>query len=156
MEERDTIKKIFVAAIFTLFAAGAFGQAITVLEHSNSFEEITVQYQTIAKEIAERYNYVVSALETTYAPVLNDENKKIAGNDKFVILWNPGGGVLDINLLWLCNTEAKQAIFFNFREEYLDDHIPCTPLNMSRLLVHYIVRVYSDPKWYVKPDETQR
>jgi hypothetical protein len=122
-----------------------------VLDHSNNLDEITVQFQTIAKEIAEGFNYVFSAFETKYTPILNDENKQTAGNDKFVILWLPGAGVLDINLLWLCNVEANEAIFFNFRKEYLDDHTPCTPLEMSRLLVYHIVRVYTNPKWYVKP-----
>jgi hypothetical protein len=148
-------KLIFIALFLLMFGKtdNLFAQVMTVFEHSNSFEDITRIFQVRAKDISLDFNYFGSDFVKKYVPVLNDENKNIVGEDKFVILWLGGSEVIDINFLWLCNMQTNEAILFSFRKEYLEGHIPCSLLAMSSHLTYHIINVYKDPKWYQKPQE---
>jgi hypothetical protein len=145
------MKKLIITFIFVLiFTPNLFSQ--TIFEHSNDFEQMHEYYRQRLYNIAENYNYFNLELETVYFPVLNEENKKIVGKDKFFILWI-GSDIVDINMLFFCNSEAKEAIVFFFRNEFLEDFIPCSRINISKGLILQIFPKYKDPKWFVIPND---
>ena len=147
------MKKIIISAFFIfILVPSAFSQEMVVFEHSNSFEDITRLFQIRAKDISLDFNYFASGFEKNYTPLLNEENKKIVGEDKFVILWLGGSEAIDINFLWLCNMQTNEAIIFSFRKEDLEGHIPCSLLAMSNHLLYNIMSVFNDSRWYQKPE----
>jgi len=99
-----------------IYAPAIFPQSLEIVGHSNNFEQIYEQYQQKAYELMEKYDYFYSAVEEKYLPVLQENNKKIVGKDNFFISWIPSQE-LDINILALCNNEAKKAMYFYFRNE---------------------------------------
>lgn len=144
------MKKVITSTFFIfMLVSSAFSQDMTVLEHSNSFEDITRLFQIRAKDISLDFNYFASGFETKHIPVLNEKNKEIVGEDKFAILWL-GSEAIDINFLWLCNMQTNEAIIFSFRKEDLEGHIPCSLLAMSNHLLYNIMSVFNDPRWYQK------
>ena len=151
------MKKIIVLVLFFfILVSGIFARSFTVFEHSNSFEEIIEQFQIRAKDISQGFNYFDSGFETNFYPVIDEEtfldqeNKNIIGEDKFVILWL-GGERIDLNFLYLYNMEAEEAIIFAFCKEDMNDLTPCSLIEMSRHLTYRIINVYNNPKWYQKP-----
>jgi len=146
------MKKVIILAFFIfILVSGAFAQSLTVFEHSNSFEEIIEQFQIRAKDISSGFNYFGSGFESKYLPVLNEENRNIVGEDKFIVLWL-GSEIIDLNFLFLCNMESNDAIVFSFHNEYMEGLVPCSLLEMSRHLTSRIITVYNNPKWYQKPE----
>jgi hypothetical protein len=144
------MKKLTVTFIFVfIFTPNLFSQ--TIYEHSNDFEQMHEHYKKRIYEISERYNYFNFGLETVYFHVLNEENKKIVGDDKFFILW-VGSDILEIEILSYCNNEAKEEIVFFFCNDYVEDFIPCSRHNINIGLISQILPKYKDPKWFIMPD----
>ena len=148
MKTKLNMKKVIVLVFFIfILVSGIFAQTMTVFEHSNSFEEIIEQFQIRAKDFSTGFNYFDSGFESNFYPVLNEENKNIIGEDKFVILWL-GGERIFLNFLFLYNMEANEAIMFAFCKEDMNDLTPCSLFEMSRHLTYCIMNVYNNPKWY--------
>lgn len=145
------MNKIFVLIIFGfIFVSGIFSQSKTIFEHSNDFIEIHEQFKQRVYEISEEFTYFNAGIETKYLPVLDENDKEIIENDKFFILWLPGSDLIDLNFLFLCNNEAKEAIVFAFFKENHEDNIPITRGNITLALVNFLTSKLGDPKWFQK------
>jgi len=139
------MRKLIILILFVfIFVHNVFSQPLIIFEHSNNFEEIIRIFQIKAKEISLGYKYFNAGMEKKYLPVLDNKNKEIVGDDKFVILWEVSD-ILNLNLLFLCDYKENEAIVFHFRNEYMEEYVPCSMIEMSRYLVYYIINL--DPKW---------
>jgi len=141
------LKKTVASFFFAfLLVFNAFAQNRAVYEHSNSFHQIAEKYQSRAVDLSSKFKYYNHSVETKELPVLNEEEKKTIGKDKFVIFWLSGVNI-DMNFLFLCNYEANEAIIFSFKREYVEGYLPCSESEINNSIFYIFLSKYLDVRW---------
>jgi len=141
------MKKIIVTIIFIfLIVNSVSAQTRAVYEHSNSFRQIVEKYQNRVIDTSSKFKYYNYSIETKELPVLNDEEKRIAGKDKFVVYWLSGLNI-DMNYLFLCNYEANEAIIFSFKREPIEGYKIYSDEEIKNDIFYLFLSKYLDAKW---------
>jgi len=136
-------KLILVVLIILISAFNVFSQSIVVFEHSNNLNIIYENFKEKVQNFSLNYNYFDSGIEMDYLPLLNDNDKNVIGNDNYYIIFLHGSGIVDLDILFLCNNKAKESVVFIFQKEPRDVFIPCSiDIINEWLLYQYIESLF--------------
>jgi hypothetical protein len=143
------MKKIVLLFLFILIVINCgFSQSIEVFEHSNDIDFIYEKFTNRIHELFVNYNYFDSGIEFEYFPELNNDQRNIIGDDNFYILWLHGSGIVDLDILYLCNKSARESVVFIFQKEAETVFIPCSLDAINQWILYQRIKIYYDEKWH--------